>query len=81
MKLLILPPSPRQPWQARELILPLTSCSTWERFCTSPGQHSRAGPGGVGVGESACPCCLLHRVSCRGGGAEELTMVVRMRES
>lgn len=37
-----------------ELALYLTNCSTCESGpCTSPGQNSTAGPGGVGTGESA----------------------------
>lgn len=50
--MLILPPQPCHLRQARNLTLPLTSCSTPEgRSWTSSGLHCRAGPAGVGVGE------------------------------
>lgn len=40
-----------------ELSLPLTYCSTQERgSCTSPGNHSRADPGGRGTGEPCLRC-------------------------
>lgn len=39
-------------WQARELTLPMTSCSAWENVpCTSLGQHSRSDPVDSRVGE------------------------------
>jgi hypothetical protein len=43
-------------WQTGELALPLNCCNTWESWpWTSPGQHSRNGPGygGVGISDSA----------------------------
>jgi hypothetical protein len=55
-----------------ELILPLTSCHTWERRpCTFPRQHSGAGHDGGGararVGE-----LVLQPVWCDGGGNDSL---------
>lgn len=57
-----------------DLVKPLTSCSAREsRLCTSPGQPSRVGTGGVGVVSQSCgcesrtgsiPCSLLPRVKC-----------------
>ena len=46
------PPCPYYLSQARELTLPLTSCSTKEsRPCTLSGQHSRVAPVDKGTGE------------------------------
>lgn len=58
------PPSHHHLWQlgdlaygvmrTGELALLLTGCSTWESgTCTLPGQHSKAGAGGGGMGELA----------------------------
>lgn len=42
--------------RSRELILPLTLCSTSESGShTLPGQHRRIGPGGMSPGELALP--------------------------
>lgn len=60
--------------RARELALPLSSCSRGESgLCTLPGQHRRADLSGIDVGEPAlrgwenegwlCPCQLQHWVS------------------
>ena len=61
-----------------ELSLPLIGCSTRESGpCTSRGQHSRAGPEGVGVGE---PTLMMGKQENSGllhGNAGELTLVVK----
>lgn len=45
-------PSPCHLYQAGELALPLSGCSTWEGLAYALlKQDSKAGPGGMGVGE------------------------------
>ncbi|KAL6031296.1 hypothetical protein STEG23_033891 [Scotinomys teguina] len=64
-----------------ELFLALTGCSTLEsRFCTSPEQPIRAGPGDEGVGEQT----QKHQSRRTGhnfclGSAGELALVVQMQ--
>lgn len=44
--------SPCHLYQAGELALPLSGCSTWETSAYAlPEQDSKAGPGGIDVGE------------------------------
>lgn len=68
--------------RAEELFLPLTNCSTQvSDLYVLPGQHSRAGPKGVDLGEVTAEQALSLTYCCKGctsqGIAEELPLVVK----
>lgn len=54
--------------RAEELFLPLTSCSIQvSDLCVLPGQHRRAGPAGVDLGEvTAGEQALSFAYCCKG---------------
>ena len=71
--------------RAEELSLPLTSSSTQASdLYVLPGQHSRAGPEGVDLGEVTAEQALSLAYCCKEctsqGIAEERTLVVKTGE-
>ena len=62
--------------RAGKLALSLTDCSTWEsELCTSPGQHSGAGSGGLGVSKQALRASMVQCYIAYPSGADKEEVV------